>query len=224
MLADRDFDIGVPIDENLKSKMERSKRILLIITPSFVKSFWCKEEIMRAIKIMSSGNNNLMIPVLLKPVETEMPSFLEFYTYIDATKEDDLSLKIFETFHNPIFPLTPEQIRNQNGARLMSRLCKKANTSCRGVAWSFPPIDDMAYEQEDILQIYNEVKDILNDSFAFRWYGIMFNTRRQSFAAVERKVFDYCLKERKGSSVIAFVKDARINARCLARPTSVSFP
>ncbi|KAK3100251.1 hypothetical protein FSP39_016940 [Pinctada imbricata] len=190
MLADRDFDIGVPVENNLKLKMEQSKKILLIISPGFVESFWCKSEMMRAFMMMSSGKKDLIIPVLLKPVLTEMPPFLEYYTYIDASKTDDLSCKIFESFHNPIFPYTREEIRRQNGARLMTNECRKAQRSCRGVAWAFPPLDESEYESEEGL------------------------------TALERTIFDYCLKYRKDWAIIALVRDNYKHARCLARPTS----
>ncbi|KAK3099267.1 hypothetical protein FSP39_001899 [Pinctada imbricata] len=184
MLAARDFTPGVPIDKNCKDNMDKSDKTLILITPSYLSSYWCEVETRRAFHIVKSRKRDFVVPVLFKPLDEkdELPPCLEFTTYIDAAKEIDLARKIYEAYeHDVVHELTHEEIRKQNGARLFSVQCRKSNTeSFRGSRWSFPAIENIfpLPDEPEIPEVYEDVRTILNESTALRWFGVFFTIRR----------------------------------------------
>ena len=99
MIADRDFDPGKPISDNVRDFMEISNKVLILVTPTFLTSHWCRTESLQALDTKTSdGHFHNIIPVLFKPLETEMPPHLKFYTYIDRETTADLAYKIFEAY------------------------------------------------------------------------------------------------------------------------------
>ncbi|XP_048767297.1 uncharacterized protein LOC125674231 isoform X3 [Ostrea edulis] len=133
MQFDRDFVPGKLLDDNIHAEMTKSVKVLICLSPTYVTSSWCMNEAYEAIQLSySEGEKMKIIPVLLRPTEdVELPSVLKRYRYIDAQKEDDVPAKIMEAYYHSGAVdaiqmqeeqgLTAEEIKNQNGARLMSK-------------------------------------------------------------------------------------------------------
>ena len=82
MFSDRDFRPGKEIFQNITDGLEKSFKVLLIFTPNFVRSKFCKYETNFALQLaMDSGI--CLIPVLLQ--ECEVPNSIRHNTYINGT-------------------------------------------------------------------------------------------------------------------------------------------
>uniref|UniRef100_A0A8W8J5X0 TIR domain-containing protein n=1 Tax=Magallana gigas TaxID=29159 RepID=A0A8W8J5X0_MAGGI len=102
MLFDRDFIPAKPIDVNVQHELERSVKVLLLLSPDFLKSQWCDMEARLAVQMFYDPNFNLkIIPVLVRGlnVDSDLPPFLKPFRYIDAQKESDCTAKINEAFY-----------------------------------------------------------------------------------------------------------------------------
>ena len=102
MQFDRDFIIGKRLDENIASEMAKSVKVLILLSPAFLKSRWCMSEADEAVRLSYCAGEKLkIIPVLLQPLEDEeLPHSLKKYRYIDAQKEVDIPAKIFEAYYH----------------------------------------------------------------------------------------------------------------------------
>lgn len=86
-IADRDFQPGKTIINNIIDAIKKSYKIILVLTKSFVQSRWCTHEMERAI-FRHIGNEDCVIPLLLEPLEeAEIPDCLKLITYSDYTDE-----------------------------------------------------------------------------------------------------------------------------------------
>lgn len=102
MLFDRDFIPAKPIDVNVQHELEKSVKVLLLLSPDFLKSQWCDMEARLAVQMFYDPNFNLkIIPVLVRGlnVDSDLPPFLKPFRYIDAQKESDCTAKINEAFY-----------------------------------------------------------------------------------------------------------------------------
>ena len=96
LYADRDFQPGKDITDNIKESIEISMKILLILSPSYLDSGYCWFEQKVAFQRSITQRQNCLIPLILKPFEGKLPSALSNLTYIDAQKELDLPSRIYE--------------------------------------------------------------------------------------------------------------------------------
>ena len=86
-IADRDFQPGKIIINNITDAIKKSYKIILVLTKSFVQSKWCTHEMEYAI-IRHIGIEECVIPLLLEPLEeAEYPDCLQRITYPDYTNE-----------------------------------------------------------------------------------------------------------------------------------------
>lgn len=102
MLFDRDFLPAKPIDVNVQHELEKSVKVLLLLSPDFLKSQWCDMEARLAVQMCYDPNFKLkIIPVLVRGlnVDSNLPPFLKPFRYIDAQKESDCPAKINEAFY-----------------------------------------------------------------------------------------------------------------------------
>ncbi|XP_061193375.1 uncharacterized protein LOC133201595 [Saccostrea echinata] len=131
MQFERDFVAGKRLDDNIHTEMTKSIRVLIALSPAYIKSHWCMTEAYEAVQLAySSGEKLKIIPVLLRPIDgmKDTPSlkFLKRYRYIDAQKEEDVPAKIMDAYYHSEAvdgiliqgeqELTAEEIQNQNGA------------------------------------------------------------------------------------------------------------
>ena len=99
---ERDFQIGKNIDENITEGMQKSMKALILLSPFYLQSHYCVTEAREACKMSFTDFENLnVIPVVLAPLQKEMPAFLNSYVYIDAQKELDVAGKIYKAFNQP---------------------------------------------------------------------------------------------------------------------------
>ena len=99
---ERDFRIGKLIDENITEGLQKSMKVLILLSPFYLQSHYCVSEAREACKMSFTDDENLnVIPVVLKPLQKGMPPFLNSYVYIDAQKELDVAGKIYKAFNQP---------------------------------------------------------------------------------------------------------------------------
>ena len=96
--SDRDFLPGIEIAENIAISMEKSDKVLMLMSPEFSSSGWCRHEMHEAVrKYYLEKRRHCVIPVLLEAIP-EMPKVLRNFTYIDFKKEADPVEKIHKAF------------------------------------------------------------------------------------------------------------------------------
>lgn len=103
MFSDRDFIPAKRIDENIQQEMEKSVKVLLLLSPDFLNSHWCDMEARLAVQMSFERKFDLrIIPVLLRDLDpdNDLPPFLKPYVCIDAQKEYDCAAKIHEAFYH----------------------------------------------------------------------------------------------------------------------------
>lgn len=91
----RDFIPGVTITENIHIGIEKSMKIVYLVSQKFKENVMCHTEMMYGIYASHKLCENSMIPVLLENIE--MPRELQTINYVDATLEGvDVSEKIYK--------------------------------------------------------------------------------------------------------------------------------
>ncbi len=85
----RDFVPGATISTNIMTAIQYSRRVILVLSPDFIKSGWCDLEFQAAHRRALEDRSNFLIVVLLHPVQhKDLDSTLQLYmktrTYIDA--------------------------------------------------------------------------------------------------------------------------------------------
>ena len=99
---ERDFQIGKNIDENITEGIQKSMKALILLSPFYLQSHYCVTEAREVCRMSFTDVENLnVIPVVLTPLQREMPPFLNSYVYIDAQKELDVAGKIYKAFNQP---------------------------------------------------------------------------------------------------------------------------
>lgn len=90
----RDFKPGVHVTENILNGIEKSMKIVYLVSQKFKESQLCKMEILYGIMASHKQCENSLIPVLLEPIE--MPRELQTINYVDGTFNDtDIACKIY---------------------------------------------------------------------------------------------------------------------------------
>lgn len=99
---ERDFHSGKSIEENIMDGLQKSVKALILLSPFYLQSFWCVTEAREACRLsFTDMENNNIIPVLLRPLQSDLPAALNSYIYIDAQREIDVAGKIHEAFNQP---------------------------------------------------------------------------------------------------------------------------
>jgi TIR domain len=92
-IHERDFDPGTEILDNIWKKMERSRKVILVISEAFVQSNYCNYELNLArIQGVQQGRN-LFVPVMLQAVDIESMSdglrwIVRRLTYLEWPREE----------------------------------------------------------------------------------------------------------------------------------------
>ncbi|KAK3093003.1 hypothetical protein FSP39_009892 [Pinctada imbricata] len=76
----KDYDVGKSFSDNLKMVLEKSMRVVCVLSSAYIKEEWSQLEM----EIISNGEMNkiVFIPVLIEPCD--IPPFLKYYKYINA--------------------------------------------------------------------------------------------------------------------------------------------
>ncbi|CAC5365559.1 TLR2 [Mytilus coruscus] len=90
-IANRDFQPGKFIFENIIDCIQDSSKVILVLTKHFVESYWCQFEANQALlELMEpKKKKKCIIPLLLAVDENEIPSKLKDITYADFTSDED---------------------------------------------------------------------------------------------------------------------------------------
>ncbi|CAC5365549.1 TLR13 [Mytilus coruscus] len=91
-IADRDFEPGKFIFENIENSLIKSSKILLVITNNFVNSYWCQFETNQTLLESKESRKDCIIPLYLE--ECDIPDKLRHITYADFTNDDAILLKL----------------------------------------------------------------------------------------------------------------------------------
>ncbi|XP_019622058.1 PREDICTED: tetratricopeptide repeat protein 22-like [Branchiostoma belcheri] len=84
-VADRDFVPGKSVFDNIMYSIENSYKTLLILTPNFVTSEWCKYETEQALVESLKSKTGRVIPIMLQ--ECDVPASLRTITYLDVSHD-----------------------------------------------------------------------------------------------------------------------------------------
>ncbi|XP_056016119.1 uncharacterized protein LOC125674819 isoform X4 [Ostrea edulis] len=153
MNFERDFVPGKHIDDNIADEMRSSVKVLIILSPNYIKSHWCVQEAREACELSFTDLSNLnVIPLMLRPLDDKLPPFLKSLVYIDAQRELDVPAKIHEAFvHSgsidPLFRSGEMALNANNGAFLCQKFASKANFWEHGFAYRFPPLEEHEKEK-----------------------------------------------------------------------------
>lgn len=91
----RDFKPGVHVTENILDGIEKSMKIVYLVSQKFKESHLCKMETLYGITASHKQCENSLIPVLLEPIE--MPRELQTINYVDGTLDGtDKACKIYK--------------------------------------------------------------------------------------------------------------------------------
>ncbi|XP_063404993.1 uncharacterized protein LOC134688304 [Mytilus trossulus] len=93
-IADRDFEPGKFIFENIENALRKSSKILLVMTKHFVSSYWCQFETNQALLESMEYRKDCIIPLCLE--ECDIPDKLRQITYADFTNDDDYISEIMK--------------------------------------------------------------------------------------------------------------------------------
>lgn len=93
----RDFKPGVHVMENILDGIEKSMKIVYLVSNKFKESQLCKMETLYGITASHKQCENSMIPILLESIE--MPRELQTINYVDGTLEGtDIASRIYNAF------------------------------------------------------------------------------------------------------------------------------
>ncbi|KAI8480766.1 hypothetical protein Bbelb_415080 [Branchiostoma belcheri] len=84
-VVDRDFVPGESAFKNIIYSIENSYKTLLILTPNFVTSEWCKYETEQALVESLKSKTGRVIPIMLQ--ECDVPASLRTITYLDVSRD-----------------------------------------------------------------------------------------------------------------------------------------
>ncbi|XP_069802890.1 uncharacterized protein [Dendropsophus ebraccatus] len=80
----RDFTPGKTIIENMTEGIQKSQKIVMVLSPDFVHSRWCLFEANLSM-FQDCGSHKAIVPVMLRPCP--MPLYLSHLTYLEAEDE-----------------------------------------------------------------------------------------------------------------------------------------
>ncbi|CAH1263388.1 TLR1 [Branchiostoma lanceolatum] len=84
-VADRDFVPGKSVIDNIIYSIENSYKTLLILTPNFVTSEWCKYETQQALMESLKCKTGRVIPIMLR--DCQVPASVRTITYLDVSRD-----------------------------------------------------------------------------------------------------------------------------------------
>ena len=114
----RDFDVGGPIAENILQCIDRSKRMVMVLSESFIESEWCMFEFHTAHARVISEHKNFIIMIMLDDItDLELDKTLQSYirTHVYLSVDDKWFWKKLYYALPPVeVREEPEQMRRRN--------------------------------------------------------------------------------------------------------------
>ena len=108
----RDFDLGVPIIENIQRAIDNSRHTLLLLTPAWIASEWNAYEAVLSQTVDPAARQRKLLPILL--VSCEPPTRMAHLSYADFTDTNHRE----EQLGRVIAAIQGELRRNDLGPRL----------------------------------------------------------------------------------------------------------
>ncbi|OWF44424.1 uncharacterized protein LOC110458359 [Mizuhopecten yessoensis] len=184
LYGDRDFEPGKRILTNVVESVAKCMKFLLILTPAYLESGFCKVEMQQACHHFVRNNMEGCM-VCLKLVDCEVPHEIADVTYIDGY---DMSMKyiarrVLDAFHkNETCTLLS---RNTNGMELLYSSVTKSNKSrWIGSRYHFDEIPLSRGDcnvHEDGIVLFRNIKDEINTFWWVRFLGSLCSKRLMCF-------------------------------------------
>ena len=100
-LHERDFELGAQITEQIIGSIDNSRKTLLILSPHFVQSTWCKYEMDMAHSKLFTKGQDILLLAILKPLDNveiskTLRALLEKKTYVEWS-DNPFGQKLFWT-------------------------------------------------------------------------------------------------------------------------------
>ena len=115
-LHERDFQVGIPICDNITSAIEGSKCTLVVVSRNWLESDWCQFEF-RVAHCLATVEKKSRLIVLLKEkipadeIKGDLELYIKTFTYLDSTN------KLFWPRLLTDLPVPNiDKVRNQNDA------------------------------------------------------------------------------------------------------------
>lgn len=91
-LHDRDFEVGATIQDNIINSVNRSKRMIMVLSNSFLESEWCRLEFRAAHHKVLQDKTNYLIVILFEGIDPdalddETRLYLRTNTYLSVTNK-----------------------------------------------------------------------------------------------------------------------------------------
>ena len=99
----RDFDVGVPILENMEQAVERSQCTIVVLTPNWVESQWANFESLLVSSADPSGRRRRLFPLMLE--SCKLPTRIAMLNFADFRKSSN---------HEEEFEKLTSQLRAQS--------------------------------------------------------------------------------------------------------------
>ncbi|HMA37627.1 MAG TPA: toll/interleukin-1 receptor domain-containing protein [Chloroflexia bacterium] len=104
----RDFQLGLPIVENIEQAIANSRYTLLVLTPSWVTSQWTRFEALLTASDDPAGQRSRVIPLLLEPVQ--LPAHIRYLTpadFTDPAERPEQLARLIRQLKSPAAPAGP---------------------------------------------------------------------------------------------------------------------
>ncbi len=98
-IHNRDWEYGTRITENIVESVLNSRKTILVLTPSFVQSYWCDYELQMARMRCFEEGRDIIIVIMLQPVDAAsmnhtLRTLIKTVTYLEW-RTHDIDRKVF---------------------------------------------------------------------------------------------------------------------------------
>ncbi|MBW4601779.1 MAG: toll/interleukin-1 receptor domain-containing protein [Calothrix sp. FI2-JRJ7] len=145
----RDFEIGVPTLTNIEQAVEKSRKTLLVLTPSWLNSQWTNFETLLVQTSDPAAQARRILPLMV--IKTELPKRLEMLTYLDLTDPGEFDLQLRRLINN---------INNTCGVQEISRqesdvrpTSTKASNRAYDIGGDFNYLQGLAVMKKQLLTV-----------------------------------------------------------------------
>lgn len=73
---------------NIAHGLKRSRRVILIVTPEFLKSSWTEFEVAQAVQHAVDKKRQIIIPLLYEVKPDDVPNYIKSINYIEYSSPD----------------------------------------------------------------------------------------------------------------------------------------
>ncbi|XP_033729864.1 uncharacterized protein LOC117319124 [Pecten maximus] len=183
MLAEDDFISGVPIMQNIQTFIEKSHKLLLVVSEAFLQKPFCNWEVEIGHKYAADNNRNDYM-IVLRLDECEMPLKLGYMTNIYGVgrEVEDVALKVKDAFFNRAEdPISQSQngceILRMSPTEISQRLCCSSGYQFNDI----PASEEYrlgCYSMKESAEFYREMMKCANDHSLIKRYAVFSRSRK----------------------------------------------